>query len=120
MLKPGLYEQLVNNDIKNELEDYPESCKKLAQVDEAEAAGIISKYVKISSNKIIVNLQAFNRQDKIIQYRILKEIIPDKKRAIQINNIISWLKDKESKNYNLSKIWIVKKDNKQLKFISIK
>ena len=45
MLKPGLYEQLVNNDIKNELEDYPESCKKLAQVDEAEAAGIISKYV---------------------------------------------------------------------------
>ena len=45
MLKPGLYEQLVNNDIKNELEDYPEYCKKLAQVDEAEAAGIISKYV---------------------------------------------------------------------------
>lgn len=45
MLRSGLYEQLVNNEIKEELENYPEECKKLAQVDEAEAAGIISKYV---------------------------------------------------------------------------
>ena len=45
MLKPGLYEQLVNNEIREELENYPEECKKFSQVDEAEAAGIISKYV---------------------------------------------------------------------------
>jgi len=80
----------------------------------------ISKHVKISSDKIIINLQAFSRQDNIIQYRILKEVIPDKKRAIQLNNINLWLKDKKSKVYNLSKIWIVKKDNKKLKFISVK
>ncbi len=79
----------------------------------------ISKHVKISSNKIIVNLDFFNRQEKIIQYKILKEIIPDKKRAIQINNITSWLKDKKSKVYNLSKNWIAKKSNKQLKFVSV-
>ena len=79
----------------------------------------ISKHVKISSNKIIVNLEFFNRQEKIIQYKILKEIIPDKKRAIQINNITSWLKDKKSKVYNLSKKWIAKKSNKQLKFVSV-
>lgn len=80
----------------------------------------ISKYVKMSSTKIIVNLKSFNRQEKIIQYKILKEIIPDKKRAVQINNITAWLKDKDSKTYNLSKIWIAKKDNKQLKFIVTK
>lgn len=80
----------------------------------------IAKYVKISKNKIVLNLIAFCKQDKIIQYKTLKEILPDKKRAIQINSIFSWLKDKESKKYNLSKNWIAKKDKKQLTFIKSK
>ena len=80
----------------------------------------ISKYVKISSSKIVVNLKKFNIQEKIIQYKILKEILPDKKRAIQINNITLWLKDKKSKIYYLSKNWIAKKNNKQLSFVAIK
>lgn len=80
----------------------------------------ILKSVKKSSNTIVVNLKSFNRQEKIIQYKILKEIIPDKKRAVQIKNIILWLKDKNSKEYNLSKIWTAKKNNKQLKFVAVK
>ena len=80
----------------------------------------ISKYVKISSSKIIVNLKKFNIQEKIIQYKILKEILPDKKRAIQINNITLWLKDNKSNIYYLSKNWIAKKNNKQLSFVAIK
>lgn len=80
----------------------------------------LSKYVEISKNRIIVNLKAFYRQDRILQYKILKEIIPDKKRAIQINNIFSWLKDKDSKKYILSKMWIAKKYGQKLNFLPIK
>ena len=47
----------------------------------------ISKFVKVTKNNKRMNLEAFYKQDKILQYKILKEIIPDKKRNIQINNI---------------------------------
>ncbi len=77
----------------------------------------ILKYVEVSKNRIILNLKAFYRQDKILQYKILKEIIPDRKRAVQINNIFSWLKDKDSKKYVLSKTWIAKKYGQKLSFI---
>lgn len=79
----------------------------------------VSKNVKISECKIILNLQALYRQDKIIQHKILKEILPDKKRAIQVNNIFNWLKDKKANKYNLSKKWLAKKNHKQLIFIKI-
>ena len=78
----------------------------------------ISKYVNISKKKIILNLRAFYRQESILQYKILKEILPDKKRAVQINNIFVWLKDKESKKYIISKIWIAKKFGQKLYFVS--
>ena len=80
----------------------------------------ISKYVKFSKNKIAVNLKAFYRQDKILQYKILKEILPDKKRAVQINNIFVWLKDKKSNKYVISKIWVAKKYGQKLSFVYVK
>ena len=45
MLKPGLYEQLINNGLKRELDEITEECKSISQIDKAEAAEIISKYV---------------------------------------------------------------------------
>lgn len=78
----------------------------------------ISKYVNISKNKIVLNLRAFYRQENILQYKILKEILPDKKRAVQINNIFIWLKDNESKKYIISKIWTAKKFGQKLYFVS--
>ena len=77
----------------------------------------ISKFVKTTKNTTTVNLKAFYKQDKILQYKILKEILPDKKRAIQINNIFNWLKDNKNKCYIISKQWIVKKNIKTVKFI---
>ena len=78
----------------------------------------ISKYVNISNKKIVLNLRAFYRQENILQYKILKEILPDKKRAVQINNIFVWLKDKESKKYVISKIWVAKKLGQKLYCVS--
>jgi len=80
----------------------------------------ISKYVEVSKNRIVLNLKAFYRQDDILQYKILKDILPDKKRAVQINNITSWLKDKESKKYIISKAWIAKKHRQKLYFVLVK
>lgn len=76
----------------------------------------ISKFVKISKNSIIIDLNAFHKQDKLLKYKILKELLPDKKRAVQINNLFVWLKDKKSKDYRISKEWITRKSSKYLKF----
>lgn len=77
----------------------------------------ISKFVKSTKKYTIINLKAFYKQDKILQYKILKEILPDKKRAIQLNNIFSWLKDDKNKSYTISKNWIAKKNRKTIKFV---
>ena len=67
----------------------------------------------------MVDLKAFYKQEKLFQYKILKEILPDKKRAIHINNIIFWLKKGETKTYALSKNWTAKKNKNKLSFINI-
>ena len=36
MLKPGLYEQLINNGLKRELDNITEECKSVAQIAKAE------------------------------------------------------------------------------------
>ena len=71
----------------------------------------ILKNVKTTKNKISVNLKSFLRQEEIMQYKILKEILPDKKRAVHINSIINWLKNSPQKNYSLSKDRSAKKTN---------
>lgn len=79
----------------------------------------ITKNIKFTKNKIFINLNAFKRQDKIMQFKILKEIIPDKKRSVHINQIIDWLTDGNNKNYNLSKEWLLKKSSKNFIFINL-
>ena len=73
----------------------------------------IAKNIKFTKNKISINLNTFKKQDKTLQYKILKEIFPDKKRAVHINQVINWLADGKNNNYVLSKKWNLKK-NKQL------
>ena len=77
------------------------------------------KSVKTSKNSITINLKSFYKQDKLLQQKILKYILPDKKRAVQISNILVWLKDNDTKSYTLSKIWIAKKSKKYLKIYKI-
>ncbi|MEA5000920.1 MAG: tRNA lysidine(34) synthetase TilS [Endomicrobiaceae bacterium] len=76
----------------------------------------ILKHVKIQKDKINIKLHPFLRTEEILKYRILKEILPDKKRAVHINNIITWLSDKKSKRYTLSKLWIAVKTKDKIVF----
>ena len=77
---------------------------------------LISKHIKRQPNKIIVDILPFKRTDDILKFRILKEIIPDKKRAVHIKTVIDWILNKESKEYELSKICTIKKNKKTFIF----
>ncbi len=45
MIKPGLYEQIINEQMNKELEQLPEECKHQEKVDSAEASKVLSTYV---------------------------------------------------------------------------
>ncbi|SEA76099.1 Superfamily II DNA or RNA helicase [Oribacterium sp. KHPX15] len=45
MMKPGLYEQIINKEMNNELEQIPADCKHQEKVDSAEASRVLSTYV---------------------------------------------------------------------------
>ena len=45
MLHPGLYEQLINRALRQELDTIPAERKSIAPVDPAEAAEVLSRYI---------------------------------------------------------------------------
>lgn len=45
MLQPGLYEQVINNELSSELSDIPEACKSVASIDKAEASKVLADYM---------------------------------------------------------------------------
>lgn len=45
MLKPGLYEQVINNKIGEELSEIPAARQSAAPIDHAEAAGVLAQYL---------------------------------------------------------------------------
>ena len=52
-LKPGLYEQIINEKIADDLSELPEACKETADLDEAEASRALSSYLqKILQKKL--------------------------------------------------------------------
>ena len=44
-MKPGIYEQIINNQLHTELDEMPDECKYLQKVDSAEASKVLSSYV---------------------------------------------------------------------------
>ena len=45
MIKPGLYEQVINNQLNNELAEIPEARKAVAPIDKAEASKVLAQYL---------------------------------------------------------------------------
>ncbi len=56
MLKPGLYEQVINKAMSNELESFPENRKEIKTLDEAEASKILSEYLSSVIQKGLNNV----------------------------------------------------------------
>ena len=46
MLKPGIYEQVVNAEIRDELSRFSKELQSLAAIDEAEASKILAQYLQ--------------------------------------------------------------------------
>ena len=45
MLKQGLYEQVVNTEIKDELRQLPEDSKHVKKIDSAESSSVLTQYL---------------------------------------------------------------------------
>ena len=45
MLHPGLYEQVINKQLQNELSEVSEARKSVAPIDKAEASKVLSQYL---------------------------------------------------------------------------
>ena len=45
MLKQGLYEQVVNTEIKDELRQLPEDSKHVEKIDSAESSSVLTQYL---------------------------------------------------------------------------
>lgn len=79
----------------------------------------IAKNVKKQKNKITLNFKNFSKKDIFLQYAVLREIMPDKKRAVQIKNILKFINDKKQTNYKLSKIWSITKTKQNIIFKTV-
>ena len=45
MLKPGLYEQVINKQLGRELDQLTDQLKSVAPIDSTEAAKVLAKYI---------------------------------------------------------------------------
>jgi len=73
MLKPGLYEQVINHEIKAELDVIPENRSYTDKIDSAEASGILTSYI---SEVIKKGLDSISDGDSILpQIDLINKII---------------------------------------------
>ena len=56
MLHPGLYEQLINHTLRQELESIPPERKVIASVDPAEAAEMLSRYIAEAAKRALSDI----------------------------------------------------------------
>ena len=57
MLKPGLYEQVINNELGQELDAATDKLKETAPIDDAEASRVLAKYVTEIIEKGLENVK---------------------------------------------------------------
>ena len=56
-MQPGLYEQVINSALSNELSTVPDACKSTAPIDTAEASKILAQYLTDIVQKGLENMQ---------------------------------------------------------------
>ena len=72
MLKPGIYEQLINLAIQEELSAFSEEEKNIVKIDEAEASTVLAQYC---SDIIRSNLEQLSDQDTTAKIQVINKII---------------------------------------------
>ena len=74
MLHPGLYEQLINRALRQELEAIPAERKSVAPVDPAEAAEVLSRYIAEAAKRALSGM-AEGRGDLADQVALANRLI---------------------------------------------
>ena len=84
MLNQGLYEQVVNNEIKRELASFSDAEKHIEKIDSAEAASVLTQYLsevvrkgldRIAGDDISAQLELVNKIVGLISQETAEEDI---------------------------------------------
>ena len=74
MLHPGLYEQLINRALRQELDTIPAERKAIASVDPAEAAEVLSRYIAEATKQALSDM-AEGRDDVADQVALVNRLV---------------------------------------------
>lgn len=73
MLKPGLYEQVINQEIKTELAETSAEQKFIQKIDSAEASGILTGYISEVIKRSLDNIS--NGENVSVQVELVNKIV---------------------------------------------
>ncbi len=73
-LKPGLYEQVINKELSEELKTIPQERKSIIPIDKAEASKVLSQYLSNILKKAMDNI-ADNGKDINAQIELVNQIV---------------------------------------------
>jgi len=76
----------------------------------------IRRSAAIKKNRIAVDLKRFFRYNRVIQPRILKEVMPEKRSAAHIERLREWISSPARQEMVFSRSWMVVKNSRQLVF----
>ena len=85
MLNPGLYEQVINQQIQALLQDIPEARKSVAQIDAAEASKVLTQYLSEIIQKGLDNVSD-NGGDITAQVALINKVVETITQTTQEND----------------------------------
>jgi superfamily II DNA or RNA helicase len=92
LIKPGLYEQVINAGISRELSDVPAARKSVAPIDQAEASKVLSQYLSAVVQKGLENVLDhggdLSSQPYPYQQEILDRLLAEREVRHQYRNLV--------------------------------
>lgn len=89
MLKPGLYEQVINHALTHELDPIPESRKAIVPIDQAESSKILSQYLANLFQKALEQIKG-KKDDLSLQIELTNQIVSLIQNAIQESDFMDY------------------------------
>jgi len=81
------------------------------------STNLLRKCVKVRKNQILLDLTMFLRYNKAVQFRIIKNILPQKRYNSRVNLIMHKILSSDMSVYRLSADWIFKVNSRKICFI---
>lgn len=95
-LHPGLYEQVINNELNNKLSKINDNCKAIEPIDKYEYPDVLSRYVASIIQKGLKNLSD-SREDISVQIKLVNDIVKLIQKATNEDDFGNMIIDLEAK-----------------------